>query len=559
MERTTMLGHSEPQEHDDDTVPRGAMPEDDDERASRTDSHTPSGQPATANPSQRGAGGVHVSRRGAGDGVSLIQRVKDAMPLLDYVKTLRPNMKLAAGGKGEYYGSCVSPDHDDGDPSFYVSTAKNCYECKGCGITGNVVTLYALIHGMEFDDAKFELARKLGVFNERRLDDAESMLVNTNKRYQWQLERKLDALAYLKQERGLKQETIDRFGIGYCWGTEYKNADQAAWKLAIETGCAYPPQDANDTRPPRSRMQGRITFPIRDKTGKLVGFGGRSVPNGMALTGPKYINTPETAYFHKGELLYGLSEAGAGISKKGYAVAVEGYMDVAILHQEGVDNAIGVMGAAANEIAFKTLWTVTKRLVFCLDPDAAGQRGTMRSVELAAPTMEDGCEILIAHMPGKFDPDEYVLKFGAEAFFALCEAQSVPLSRYMMSAKAHHFDLRMPEGRAKFLVAAKEVGATFRSAPLVGEQVMAEARAICAAALVDTALRETGLADEIGPQEIKEGIRLLERRLANIQSAEVARAALPAPQEAASASVTAPAAVVDSEEQAGVRPSPRPR
>lgn len=481
------------------------------------------GQPART----QGAGGARMSgsRAGGAAGPTLVDRIKDKLPLLDYARRYT-QLKASPTGKGEHFGKCPSPDHEDGRPSFYVNENKQIYSCRGCGISGNVIQLHALMHNMTAEDAKFELGRQLGVFNERRLDDAESLLNKAVGRYTWQLERKLDAVDYLIKERGLTIETMERFGIGYCWGTEYKDLQGDILKLAVDVGLAR--ESSDPARPPRAFMAGRITFPVKDRTGKVVGFAGRLLPNGFNSNGPKYINSPETKLFRKSELLYGAYEALPGISKAGYAVVVEGYMDVVATHQCGATNTVAVMGASANEATFESLWAMTKRLVFCLDGDAAGDAGAMRSVLAAAPTMEDGCEIGIATLPAGVDPDEFILEHGFEAWRQNCES-ATPLSRFLMEARSHNHDLSYPEGRARFMEDARQVAELFVKAPTTREQIVAEARAINAAALVDTALGLTGLAETVKPQELRDAIALMQRRLASMEpgARPVSRAARP--------------------------------
>ena len=261
----------------------------------------------------------------------------------------------------------------------------------------------------------------------------------------------------------------------------------------------------------KSRLAGRVTFPVRDRMGRVVGFGGRLVPSEDYVShGPKYLNSPETPYFRKSELLYGFYEAGLGISKAGYAIAVEGYIDVLILHQAEVSNAIGVMGASTSEAGFDQLWKVTKKIVFCLDPDAAGAKGTLRSVMTAAPTMEDGCQISIATVPGGLDPDEFVLKHGADAFRAVCE-QGLPLAKYLMFQKIHDYDLSCAEGRAALINEAKTIGAVFVKAPEVAAQIMEAARALCAGSIVEATLRKIELPKVMDKREVELAIEMLQK------------------------------------------------
>lgn len=464
--------------------------------------------PAPAS-SDAGSAAPAATNRATRTGPTLVQRIKDKQPLLEYASRFT-QLKPVPGSREEHMGRCPAPDHDDKGPSFYVNASKNIYHCHGCGITGNVIQLHALLHGLEVDDAKFELGRQLGVFHERTLDTAESMLSSAARRFADQLTRKEDALAYLQQERKISSESLERFNVGFCWGREFMDLKEVSQqRMAIDTGLAR-----EETG--KSFMAGRIVFPVRDRTGCTVGFGGRLVPSGFKTNGPKYINSPETQWFKKSELLYGAYEAAAGISKHGYAVAVEGYVDVIILHQHGANNAVSVMGASAHEETFKQLWSMTKRVVFCLDGDTAGEKGALRAVLKAAPTMEDGCEIAVAHLPPGKDPDEFIIEHGYAAWCQLCE-RAAPLSQYLMEARSAEFDLNYPEGRAAFIEEAKAVAGIFAQAPVLREQIVAEARAINAAALVDLALDTTGLAENVEPSVLRDAIALLQRRLNSLE------------------------------------------
>lgn len=431
-------------------------------------------------------------------GPTLVDRIKQALPLAQYAAQ---HMELKDAGKGELVGKC--PMHEDDSPSFHISKDKGLYHCKGCGQAGNVIQLFAFLNDLPYSEAKLTLGKQLGVFSERAMDTGEAMLASAARTYIEQLQKKANALAYL-ESRGLKRETLDRFGVGFCWGREFQGLKPEQQTLASSAGLMR-----EETK--KSWMAGRITFPVRDRSGRVVGFGGRLVPSDDYVPhGPKYMNSPETAYFKKSELLYGLYEASAGIGRAGAAVVVEGYMDVLMLHQAGLDNAVAVMGAQSSENAFKQLWQVTRKVVFCLDGDAAGKAGALRSVKAAAPTMEDGCEIRIVTLPAGQDPDEYVLEHGAKAFRAMCD-EGVPLAKYLMQERMQEYDLSSPEGRAGLIRAAQDIGASFQSAPMVAQQLEEEARAICAAALVEATLRRMELPKEVDRREVQMAIAMLQR------------------------------------------------
>lgn len=443
----------------------------------------------------------------ASGGPTLVQRIKDRLPLLEYASRYT-KMKPSPGGSGEYFGKCPSPSHEDGSPSFYVNTGKNVCHCKGCGFTGNVIQLHSLLSGLEYDEAKLSLGRELGVYVERNVSTWESLMSSASRKYTEQLLRKPDAMKYL-ESRGISQESIEKFGLGFCWGRELQNSPQEVQDLALKFGLARKPEGET---PIKSFMAGRLTFPIRDRAGRVVGFTGRIVPSEYKAYGPKYMNTPETAVFKKAELLYGIYEAASSISRANEAFVVEGNADVVMLHQVGVTNSVGVMGAAAGEPAFKMLWDIADRVVFCLDGDKAGIEGTMRSVLVAAPTMTDGKQIAIMHMPEGVDPDEFVVAHGVDAFRAL-GSEATPLSCYLIEHAASKCDLTYPEGRAAFLRQAKELADKFVAAPMLQRELMAEADAICAARLAEHALQGRGIGANVDEELIRNAIALLQARL----------------------------------------------
>jgi DNA primase len=486
-------------------------------------------------------------------GPTLVSRIKQKLPLVDYAQR---HMQLKAGNTGEYTGKCPdAASHEGGDDknaSFYASSKTDAFLCHACGFSGNVIHLYAFFNGMEYTDAKMQLGRELGVFNERAMDTTESMMLGAARKYIDQLQRKDDALTYLTEVRKITPESMQKFGIGFCWGREYQAMTPQQKAIALSAGLL---REASDRGPEKAFMAGRITFPVRDRIGRVVGFGGRLVPSEFKSYGPKYINSPETALFKKSELLYGAYEAAPGIARAGCAVVLEGYVDVVVTHQVGADNTLAVMGASANESTFATLWSMTKRVVFCLDGDAAGAKGTLRSVLAAAPTMPDGCEIAIMTLPAGVDPDEFVLEHGIEAWNELCE-NAVPLSRFLMEQSVGEYDLSYPEGRAAFIEESKRVAALFAMAPTVGEQIVAEARALNASGLVAYALTSNDIGDNVETQLLRDAIALLQRTVASRAAAatQAAPTAAAAPTDAAASTAVEP----DAPTAERARPSRRP-
>lgn len=441
-------------------------------------------------------------------GETLIAQIKRRKPLDEeigsYVK-----LKPASGGQ-EMVGKCCF--HEDDTPSLYVNPSEGTYCCRGCGATGNVVHFRAHMTGLDYNDAKMELAKELGLLQERVVDGPQRVLNMTFDRYRRAFAGCRNAQEYA-HKRGISPEIVEKFGIGYCWGNEFEKVDANFIADAKKAGL-YSEKSG------RSYLGGRLTFPIRKKNGEVIAFAGRTLERSsppVAKPGdperkppPKYLNTPETSYFNKSATLYGLHESKSGISKSGFALAVEGYMDVVMLHQYGFDNAVSIMGADANELAFETLWGMTNSLVFCLDGDEAGQKGTMRTVKKAALAMEDGQSISVAFLPDGMDPDEFVRAHGADAFADVMKSP-VPLSKYLISEAARKYDLAVAEQRAAFQSEMKEAADLFPNAPRIGAELAREADFVCMAAIIRDTLKGQGLGST--RQEVEAIIDVLEQRV----------------------------------------------
>jgi DNA primase len=419
-------------------------------------------------------------------GPTLTERINDKLTLADLVAEFGLQVKPTAGGK-ELVTKCFMSGHEEKTASMFINPSKGVFHCWGCGATGNVIAMFAELENMSYDDAKMSLGKRLGVITERQQDPDVKMLTQVAQRYRAALDRAKQASEYL-ESRGITRETIDKFQIGFCWGDEFSKAGPDALAIATRAGIMRPKDPEHPDRPPRAYMHGRIVFPIKNRYGQVISFGGRIMPRLEGGDhGPKYLNGPETEFFKKSETLYGLFEAKQGIHKSGFAVAVEGYMDTAMLHQVGADNAFAVMGAATSEKAFEQLWKLTDRVVYCLDGDKAGLAGTVRSIKTAAPTMSDGDTIDIMLLPAGVDPDEYVLEHGLEGWHKLVEAAQ-PFSVFMEATIRKDFDLQSPESRAAYRKAMEDLADEFSGAPRLKEQIVSYATAVVNAFTIETAL-----------------------------------------------------------------------
>lgn len=422
------------------------------------------------------------------DSTNWAEEVKRRIPIEEYIGR---HVELKPTGTGKFTGKC--PFHNDKNPSFGVIPETGSYNCLGCGASGDLFTFVMEFNNIPFSQAYAELAKEAGVVRERaQLDKAQRLLIAMSIRYQEALNLNQSAKDYALS-RKIKPETMKKFGIGYCAGNEFNSQTKAGFDLAIEAGVLKMVSDSKrpGSERPYNLMSRRLVFPIKDSAGLIVGFGGRRLDDGDS---PKYINTSETKYFKKSEVLYGLNDAKTGIFRKKFAVIVEGYMDTVILHQEGIDNAVAVMGASTSELAFQNLWRLTKHVVFCLDPDQAGQTGTIRSIEKAAKTMTDECRIDIMSLPDGMDPDEYVLAHGAEAFQERCK-NAMPLSRFLCDATLSKeqatngsFSFRLAEDRARYKSLMIAVANNFESAPLLKDEIIRQADATLSAFVIAASL-----------------------------------------------------------------------
>jgi len=331
-------------------------------------------------------------------------------------------VKLARAGR-EYKACC--PFHNEKSPSFYVNDDKNFFHCFGCGAHGDVIGFTMKIDHLGFLEAVEKLATEAGLEVPRISPQArqEAERVKTlgdavEAACKW-FEAKLRApegraaLAYLR-ERGLSDETIDRFRLGFA--PEGRAHLQTALKtqgfetnLLLEAGLIGKPDDG---REPFDFFRNRVMFPITDRRGRVIAFGGRVMDDGK----PKYLNSRDTPLFHKRENLYALDKARVAVGeRKAQALVAEGYMDVIALHQAGYGGAVAPLGTALTEGQIAALWKIHPEPVVCLDGDAAGQRAALKAAEVALPLLKPGYALRFATLPPGEDPDSLIKRDGAAA------------------------------------------------------------------------------------------------------------------------------------------------
>ena len=362
-----------------------------------------------------------------------IEAVKERADIVDVVGE---HVVLKKKGR-EYVGIC--PFHDDSKPSMTVSPAKQFYYCFSCGAGGNSIKFLMEFQRQSFSEVVLDLARKYqlpvetvdGPQQEKlkqqlsRRDKLHRALALASGWFRSQLrtEAGADALHYLRETRGLSETTLEQFELGYApdqWDGLLKHLQQVeglAPELLEAAGLVVPRKGGNGFY---DRFRHRVIVPIRDRQGRVIGFGGRSLDG----TEPKYLNSPETEVFEKGKHLFGLDRASSAIRKNDRAVVVEGYFDVIALHAAGVTNAVASLGTALSSQQITQLCRCSdgKRIVLNFDADGAGVRAANRAIgEVEQLALQGQLELRVLHLPSGKDPDEFLKENGAGDYRALLD------------------------------------------------------------------------------------------------------------------------------------------
>jgi len=362
-------------------------------------------------------------------------------------------VRLVKRGR-EYSGLC--PFHNEKSPSFTVNEEKGFFHCFGCGAHGDVISFVMRSDGLTFPEAVERLAGDAGLaVPETRPEDREraarqSTLLGAMeagaKFFEAELRgaRGRAARDYLAG-RALSPETVARFRLGYAPDTRsaLKEALTKAGfpeALLIEAGLLIKPDDGGASY---DRFRGRVMFPITDRRGRAIAFGGRVMGDGT----PKYLNSPETPLFHKGRVLFGLAQAAEAIRKSGEVIVAEGYMDVIALAQAGIAEAVAPLGTALTEEQLLLLWKMAPEPLLCFDGDAAGERAAARAAERALPLLAPGQSLRFAMLPAGEDPDSLVRGRGAAAFATVRQA-ALPLVELLWRIETVGRPADTPERRA---------------------------------------------------------------------------------------------------------------
>jgi len=386
--------------------------------------------------------------------------INDLLARTDIVDLIDARVKLKKQGKN-YHACC--PFHNEKTPSFTVSGEKQFYYCFGCGAKGNAIDFLMNHDRLEFVESVEELATQHGLEVPYETGSGPSPIERHQRQSLYQLLEKLDgfyqqslrspeaesAQRYLGS-RGLSQQVIDHFAIGYApagWDNVLKRfgQQQEDRESLMEAGMLV----TNDKGRSYDRFRDRVMFPIRDKRGRVIGFGGRVLGNDT----PKYLNSPETPIFHKGRQLYGLYEAQKNHPQPARLLVVEGYMDVVALAQFGIDYAVASLGTSTTAEHIQLLFRSTDTVICCYDGDRAGREAAWRALETALPYMNDGRQLRFMFLPDGEDPDTLVRKEGKEAFEARME-QAMPLSVFLFDSLMPQVDLSTRDGRTKLATLA---------------------------------------------------------------------------------------------------------
>lgn len=391
--------------------------------------------------------------------------IQDLVARADVVSVVDSRVRLKKAGKN--YQACC-PFHNEKSPSFSVAPDKQFYHCFGCGAHGNALDFIMEFDGLEFPDAVEELASMLGleVPREQRpgnkpardraeIEDDFELMERCARFFSQQLRdnpNRERVINYLKG-RGLSGEVVRDFGIGYApeqWDAilrEFgKSPDRQKQLLALKM------ITENDRGKRFDFFRDRIMFPIRDRRGRVVGFGGRVLDSGE----PKYLNSPETRLFHKGRELYGFFEMKQKHRDLDRVVIVEGYMDVVALAQFGVTNAVAALGTAATSDHLQLLFRQAKQIICCFDGDRAGRDAAWRALENALPLLRDGTDLQFLFLPDGEDPDTIVRAEGAEGFNQRLD-QAMAFREYFYDHLTEQVDLRTDAGKAELVGQAKQL------------------------------------------------------------------------------------------------------
>jgi DNA primase len=377
----------------------------------------------------------------------LIEKLKSSVDIVELVGRYVNLQK-----SGSYYrGLC--PFHNDTDPSFYVSPGKGFFHCFGCGASGDIISFYQKIEDLSFTDAVVQLADMFNVnvpidaFEETAYHKSTKILENLARYWHNELFKKnktsQNVISYLKS-RKITEKTIRSFELGLSTGDRtLERFIQSNKRIKrddlVSAGVAYFSKGNLI-----NRFSDRLTIPIRNKSGRVVGFGARVISDD---DGPKYINSPESSIFKKSKLLFNLNRAKKSIDSLNYVIVVEGFFDVISLYEAGIENVVGTLGTSLTGIQLKLLRDITENILFFFDSDEAGQKATFRAVEMAE---QLGLSTAVVQTPKFKDPGELLVKKEPKEIRDILN-QAVPGPTFKIHYFSRKLDLKNDQGKKKLL------------------------------------------------------------------------------------------------------------
>lgn len=378
---------------------------------------------------------------------------------------VRQKVKLTKKGT-EYLGLC--PFHQEKTPSFTVNDAKRFYHCFGCNAHGDIIRFVSEMNAMTYQQAAVKIAEDNGIELPKISHEQEKVYEKANKMYiildmatKFFVSQINSEVEDYLNSRGINANTRKNFLIGYAPGNrkllEFFNNKSIPINDVLKSGLV----GINEDGKIYEVFNKRIIFPIKNIYNKVVGFGGRTISNGL----PKYLNSPETIIFKKSEIMYGENFAASASHKKNYSTIVEGYLDVIALHEAGFTETVASLGTSVTETHLHKLWCSGKEIVICLDGDAAGIRASNRLIKLSLPYVNSARTISFMKLPQGFDPDDIIKNGGAELFKKLFD-QRMELSEMIWDTEFKGKKFKTAEARASLEASLEEYCKQLNDKPL---------------------------------------------------------------------------------------------
>ncbi|MHB1280506.1 MAG: DNA primase [Acidithiobacillus sp.] len=431
----------------------------------------------------------------------------------DLVRLIDSRVPLKKKGK-DFWACC--PFHQEKSPSFSVSADKQIYYCFGCHAHGNAIGFLMAHDRLSFPEAVTTLAEEAGIAlpegsptgEQEDLRPLRAILEKAVALYQSMVAEHLPAQEYLRG-RGLDADIIARFELGYAPPAaqflSQKLGNNASLRRQLLGAGLVSSRDDGSVY---DRFRGRVIFPIRDGRGQAVGLGGRSLDGHE----PKYLNSPESALYHKGRVLYGLHQAKEGLRRAGRVLLVEGYLDVITLHQAGIDYAVAASGTALGDSQLEMLFRAAAEVLLCFDGDNAGRNAAWRAVQMAPEHLREGRLLRMLFLPDGEDPDSLVRQHGSAAFESLLPGARPAIDFFLEELQRRH-NLAAEDEKALFLHAARDFLKRVGD-PILREVYEQRVQDLCGLAPVTRRAaprvpRKAALPASRGPSLYKTALRLL--------------------------------------------------